>query len=96
MIVFAIGSWGAAFLQTPIMKWSTPRAIERIQSDFIRTDLSQDEKKQLEFNMRWIQSNQTASYSAFQFTLGSLAVLAALVVVQNIYLLRSRKQKQTE
>jgi len=96
MIVLAIGCWATAFLQTPIMKWPTHRAVERIESDFIRSDLTEDERRQLDFNMQWIQSNQSASYSAFQFTLGSLAVLAAFVVVQNIYLLRTRKQKKTE
>ena len=94
MIVLALSCWVAAFLMTPITKWPTFMAVERIQSDFIRSDLTQDEKKQLDFHISWIQSNQSGSYSAYKFTLRILAVISALVVIQNIYLIRKQTKHE--
>ena len=92
MIALAIGCCVVALLQHPLMKWPTFMAIERIQQNFIRPNLTKEESDQLEFHLKWIRLNQAKSHSAYELTLNSLAFLSAFVVFQNLYLLRNKQE----
>ena len=62
------------------MKMTTEMAMDSIERDFIREDLSEEERKSYDFYARWIKGNQSglnrawghASSSIFHMLVGTL------------------------
>lgn len=55
--VVAIVSGGRALIQIPLLKLSTPRAVDMVEKEFIRSDLTEQEQARLDFCKGWILSN---------------------------------------
>ena len=94
MLVIAIGCLIWASLQQPLMKLSTPRALDLIEKKYVRSDLAPAEKEQLAFCFDWIRGNQSGAMSAYRTTLMLLCFLTCIVSFQSFWILRQHRRRE--
>ena len=82
-------------LMTPLMKLRTGMAMEQIEKEYLRADLTEKQTEGYEFRKKWILWNQEGSHAAYLFSLKGIFLITGLSALQNAILLmkwmRNRK-----
>jgi hypothetical protein len=78
---------GWILLQFPIMKVKTDRAVSTIETQYLRGDLTTEERDSFEFFKGWILSNQQVTSEMLGGVKVAGIALGATLLVQNLVLL---------
>ena len=84
---------GWILLQFPIMKIRTDWAISTVETEFLRRDLTSEEKKSFEFFKGWILSNQRTTSEMLGNVKVAGITLGATLLIQNLVLLSILKSQ---
>ena len=85
------------FLQHPIVKMTTSYAMNAIETNFIRDDLSSDEKDHFTSLRNRVEWNQMAAMDSLRYTQFGTGLIGILLIAQNLVVLSIlRRQHRAE
>jgi len=85
-----------ALFSAPLQKWPTKMAISQIEQNYLRGDLKDEEKEQLQFNIRWIKGNEARAQNAYQLSATLVFILSAALVWQTVRGANKENQDRNE
>jgi hypothetical protein len=85
---------GWILLQFPIMKVDTDWAISTIETKYLRSDLTSEERESFEFFKGWILSNQRTTSEMLGNVKVAGITLGATLLIQNLVLLSILKNRR--
>jgi len=84
-LVLLAGAWVYSWSEYPIMKMTTELAMDSIERDFLRDDLSEEERNSYDFYARWIEGNQSGVNRAWGHASSSLFYMLVGTLILNLF-----------
>lgn len=83
-------------LLTPIRKMSTDAALDGIEKEHLRSDLSKDERDRYDFFAMWIRGNQKSCQKCLSQTKTILLIVVILMTINTILFFKQRDMKNSQ
>ena len=80
-------------LLTPIRKMSTDAALNSIEQEYLRSDITKEERDRYDFYAMWIRGNQRSCLELLSQTTTILLIVVILMTINTILFYKQRNSK---